>query len=124
MKFLLFWLGEFAEIALLSILIVVVFFGGWSIPGYGLICGTIASTLGSIEPLSFLASAFSEGQWGWALIGHMILIGKVLAFIVLQIVIRWTLPRFRYDQLMTLGWKILLPLSIINLMITAVIVLM
>jgi len=42
-----------------------------------------------------------------------------LFFCVLQIVIRWTLPRFRYDQLMNLGWKGLLPLSMLNLVITA-----
>jgi NADH-quinone oxidoreductase subunit H len=45
---------------------------------------------------------------------------KVVFFCVLQIVIRWTLPRFRYDQLMNLGWKMLLPISIVNLVVTAV----
>jgi NADH-quinone oxidoreductase subunit H len=46
--------------------------------------------------------------------------GKILFFCILQIVIRWTLPRFRYDQLMHLGWKILLPLSMVNLVLIAV----
>jgi NADH-quinone oxidoreductase subunit H len=45
---------------------------------------------------------------------------KVFFFCLLQIVIRWTLPRFRYDQLMNLGWKMLLPISIANLIVTAV----
>jgi NADH:ubiquinone oxidoreductase subunit H len=49
----------------------------------------------------------------------MILMLKTVMFCVLQIVIRWTLPRFRYDQLMDLGWKVLLPLSLVNLMLTA-----
>ena len=95
MKFLLFWLGEFAEISLFALLVTVLFFGGWDIPFY-------------TPP---------EGVWWGALIGHIALMTKVLFFCVLQIVIRWTLPRFRYDQLMNLGWKILLPLSLVNLMV-------
>ncbi len=49
---------------------------------------------------------------------------KVLFFCWLQILIRWTLPRFRYDQLMTLGWKGLLPLSLLNVMGTALVILL
>ena len=97
MKFLLFWLGEFAEIALFSALITLLFFGGWDIPFVTL----------------------PKGVWWAALIGHAVLVGKILFFCILQIVIRWTLPRFRYDQLMHLGWKILLPLSMVNLVIIA-----
>ncbi|MDZ4787100.1 MAG: complex I subunit 1 family protein [bacterium] len=97
MKFLLFWLGEFAEIALLAALMVLMFFGGWDIPYV-----TLPAT------------------WVGALIGHLVFMGKITFFCVLQIVIRWTLPRFRYDQLMHLGWKILLPLSMANLIVTAV----
>jgi NADH-quinone oxidoreductase subunit H len=48
---------------------------------------------------------------------------KTLLFVLLQFMLRWTLPRFRYDQIMNLGWKILLPISIANLVITAIIVL-
>ncbi|MEZ4753339.1 MAG: complex I subunit 1 family protein [Bdellovibrionota bacterium] len=97
MKFLLFWLGEFAEIALFAILVTVVFFGGWDIP----------------------LVTLPQGVWWAALIGHLALMAKVVFFCVLQIVIRWTLPRFRYDQLMNLGWKCLLPLSMINMLATA-----
>ncbi len=97
MKFLLFWLGEFAEIALLSALVVLMFFGGWDIPYVTL-----------------------PGDWIGALIGHIVFVSKVVFFCILQIVVRWTLPRFRYDQLMHLGWKILLPASLLNLLITAV----
>ena len=95
MKFLVFWLGEFAEIALFSLLITILFFGGWDLPFVNL----------------------PEGTWWAALIGHAVLMGKVAFFCVLQIVIRWTLPRFRYDQLMNLGWKALLPISLANLMV-------
>ncbi len=102
MKFLLFWMGEFAEIALFSLLFSLLFFGGWHVPG--------------------LPSP--QGVWPWwlAILGHGVLMAKVIFFCVLQIVIRWTLPRFRFDQLMGLGWKILLPLSLVNLMATAAIV--
>ncbi|WP_337899632.1 complex I subunit 1 family protein, partial [Mesomycoplasma ovipneumoniae] len=100
MKFLLFWLGEFAEIALFSFVIVILFFGGWHIPFVDL----------------------PDNLWWSALIGHGVLLSKVAFFCVLQIVIRWTLPRFRYDQLMNLGWKMLLPLSMFNLVITALLV--
>lgn len=95
MKFLLFWLGEFAEIALLSALVVLLFFGGWDLP-------------------------FVEypATWIGALIGHVVFMGKIVFFCVLQIVIRWTLPRFRYDQLMRLGWKYLLPIALLNLVFT------
>ncbi|MCB0333607.1 MAG: NADH-quinone oxidoreductase subunit H [Bdellovibrionales bacterium] len=99
MKFLLFWLGEFAEIALFSLILTLFFFGGWHIPFVEL----------------------PEGVWWAALVGHLVLMAKVLFFCVLQIVIRWSLPRFRYDQLMALGWKGLLPLSLLNVMVTAAI---
>jgi NADH-quinone oxidoreductase subunit H len=98
MKFLLFWLGEFSEIALFALLLALLFFGGWHIPWV---------TLPADSP------------WA-ALIGHIVLMTKVFFFCLLQIVIRWTLPRFRYDQLMNLGWKMLLPISIANLIVTAV----
>jgi NADH-quinone oxidoreductase subunit H len=100
MKFLLFWLGEFAEIALFSILLVLLFFGGWHLPLIDL----------------------PAGVWWAALIGHAVLLAKVVFFCVLQIVIRWTLPRFRYDQLMNLGWKILIPVSLVNLAVTALVI--
>ena len=98
MKFLLFWLSEFAEIALISLVLALLFFGGWNpLPGLDL----------------------PEGPWWSALLGHAFLMTKVVFFCVLQIVIRWTLPRFRYDQLMDLGWKILIELGFVNLLLAA-----
>lgn len=102
MKFLLFWLGEFAEIALFSGVISLLFFGGWHLP--------------------FVH--FEEHSVLGALFGHIVLVSKIIFFCTLQIVIRWTVPRFRYDQLMSLGWKYLLPVSLVNLMITAAVVLL
>lgn len=59
-----------------------------------------------------------------AIVGIMIFFTKIIGFILLFMWIRWTLPRFRYDQLMRLGWKILLPLSLLNLAITGVLILL
>lgn len=101
MKFLVFWLGEFAEIALFAFIMALMFFGGWHLPFLEL-----------------------PETWWASLVGHGILMGKVVLLIMLQIVIRWTLPRFRYDQLMNLGWKYLLPLSIVNLMVMSFIALL
>lgn len=100
MKFLLFWLGEFAEIALFAILLTLLFFGGWHLPFVNL----------------------PENVWWAALIGHLVFMSKVVFFCVLQIVIRWTVPRFRFDQLMALGWKGLLPISMVNLAVTGAVV--
>ncbi len=58
-----------------------------------------------------------------AIVGLMIFFAKIIGFIMLFMWIRWTLPRFRYDQLMRLGWKILLPLALLNLAITGIVIL-
>lgn len=97
MKFLLFWLGEFAEIVVASALISVIFLGGWQLPYFDI------RTL----PLP------------WApLVGAAVFGAKTLALCILQIVIRWTLPRFRYDQLMNLCWKLMFPIALVNLIAT------
>jgi NADH-quinone oxidoreductase subunit H len=99
MKFLLFWLAEFAEITLFSFIIVIFFFGGWDVPYFDLA---------------------APGSWLAALLGHLVLIGKVVAVNVFQIIVRWTLPRFRYDQLMNFGWKIIMPVCLVNLILSAI----
>jgi NADH-quinone oxidoreductase subunit H len=70
----------------------------------------------------------NEANWGWApwlmsLIGFAVLMTKAWIFIFIFIWIRWTIPRFRYDQLMNLGWKKLIPLALINMIVTAFVVL-
>lgn len=62
------------------------------------------------------------GEFWTRIIGFGLFMGKIIGFIFLIMWVRWTLPRFRYDQLMNLGWKVLLPLSILNLVITGIIV--
>jgi NADH-quinone oxidoreductase subunit H len=101
LKFALFFLGEYCAMILMCGLFTTLFLGGWSLP-FGLVeaTGGLGNTLLSIV-------AFSV---------------KLLAVLWLQLWIRWVLPRFRYDQLMDLGWKVLTPMALVNLAITAVIV--
>ncbi|MCS7092771.1 MAG: NADH-quinone oxidoreductase subunit H, partial [Patescibacteria group bacterium] len=98
MKFLLFWFGEFAEIALLSAVIAICFLGGWNMPFLGKLI-------------------YSEAGFFSFFAGHIVLMIKIVLLCLFQIVVRWTLPRFRYDQLMIVCWKFLLPASIVNLFI-------
>src|SRR5687767_4579904 len=101
MKFALFFMGEYANMIAGSAMMVVLFFGGWTLPLGGL-----------DEPATSILM-------GLAHIG--IFIGKMLVFMVIFIWIRWMLPRFRYDQLMDLGWKKFIPLALINILATAVV---
>ncbi|MDA1193518.1 MAG: NADH-quinone oxidoreductase subunit NuoH [Candidatus Poribacteria bacterium] len=93
MKFGMFFLAEYAHMSISSALNMALFFGGWT--WFGL--------------EKFL-------PW-WVTL--FLFIGKVLFFLFVFIWVRWTFPRFRYDQLMALGWKILLPLSLANLFLVA-----
>ena len=99
MKFALFFLGEYAAMIAVSAMMVVLFLGGWTLPFAGL--NETASTLGT----------------GLLQVG--IFIGKLLIFMGLFIWVRWMLPRFRYDQLMDLGWKRFVPLALANIVVTA-----
>jgi len=101
MKFALFFLGEYAAMIAVSAMMVVLFFGGWTLPFAGL--NETANSLGM----------------GILQVG--IFIGKLLVFMGLFIWVRWMLPRFRYDQLMDLGWKRFVPLALANIVVTAVI---
>jgi NADH-quinone oxidoreductase subunit H len=94
MKFGTFFLAEYANMITSSALIVTLFLGGWQVPGVD------AST---ISPLAS------------ALIGVAAFVVKVGAVIFFFIWIRWTIPRFRYDQLMNLGWKVMLPAALLNI---------
>lgn len=108
MKFLLFWLAEFCEIALVSLVMSVIFFGGWN-PAPYLPIGAEHGFFGLLP----------KYHWFAAFLGHGVLLGKIVFFCTLQIVIRWTLPRFRYDQLMNLGWKIMIEIATVNMFIAA-----
>ena len=111
MKFGLFFLTDFVEVVLVSALTTVLFFGGWQVPY--LSPGGFHFPWGAVAPVSHLAYV------GLGLLSFTV---KVVAFIWLFMLIRWTLPRFRYDQLMHLGWKVLFPLSLANIAVTSLLV--
>jgi NADH-quinone oxidoreductase subunit H len=111
-KFLMFFAGEFAEIVTAAALVTTLFFGGWQVP-YLLRDGFYFPWGGSIL-LPHLAVVLLQ-------VGAFTL--KVVFFCWLQILLRWSVPRFRYDQVMRLGWKMLLPVALVNIMITALVIL-
>ncbi|HEX2641494.1 MAG TPA: NADH-quinone oxidoreductase subunit NuoH [Thermoanaerobaculia bacterium] len=96
MRFASFFMAEYAAMTALSCLGVTLYFGGWSLPFVHL-----------------------EG-WLGAIVGFATLVVKVAICMAVFVWVRWTFPRFRYDQLMRLGWKVLLPLAILNLLLVAV----
>ena len=102
MKFAFFFMGEYIAMIAGSAMIVVLFFGGWTLPFGGL--DETADTLlkGVAQILIFVA--------------------KLAFFLLIMIWVRWMLPRFRYDQLMDLGWRRILPLALANIVLTAVLI--
>ncbi len=119
MKFAVMQLGEYAATVFIAALIAVLFLGGWQ-ASFPFLWNLNADGL-ALLPWAF---DFTIDIPYWALVGVRILsmVLKVLFIVWLQFMMRWTLPRFRYDQVMILGWKILLPLSLANLVVTALIV--
>ncbi len=114
MKFALFFMAEYLNMLTSAALVTTLFFGGYLlIPGMGHLLAPLAGLLTKFF-------AVSDAQ-GWALIFLQIISfsTKVGFFMWMFVWVRWTLPRFRYDQLMDFGWKILLPLSLANVVITA-----
>ncbi|XXF75757.1 NADH-quinone oxidoreductase subunit H [Myxococcaceae bacterium GXIMD 01537] len=106
MKFGMFMISEFVEVVVLAGVTTVLFFGGWQLPFGG----------------EWLASQNLPGLLYGTILGTVFWV-KVLALIWVQLIIRWTFPRFRYDQIQTLGWKILLPVGLINVFISGALVL-
>ncbi len=99
MKFALFFLGEYAAMITGCAIIVTLFLGGWHLP--------------------FVPDG-SHG-WVWGLINIATFFGKVSALLLFFIFIRWTLPRFRYDQLMRLGWIFFFEIALVNILLVAII---
>ncbi len=114
MKFGLFMIAEFAEIVVLSGVITALFFGGWAIPWLPFDRLTAWLQATALGP--------DFGALAAAVIGVFVFVVKTMFFVWLQMMVRWTFPRFRYDQVMDLGWKMLLPLSLANVALTAVLV--
>lgn len=113
MKFGMFMTAEFVEMIVLAMLMTSLFFGGYLIPGVPADAALNGFTLGGTHVPASVALL--------AMVGAFAL--KTFFFIFLQFQIRWTLPRFRYDQVMTLGWKIMLPAALANLLVTGVVIL-
>jgi NADH-quinone oxidoreductase subunit H len=96
--------AEYANMFISSTIMAVLFFGGYNYPGMSWVLENAGVNIANI-------------------IGMMVLFGKLCAFIFFIMWVRWTIPRFRYDQLMHLGWRVLIPLAIVNIMITGVVIL-
>jgi NADH-quinone oxidoreductase subunit H len=99
MKFALFFMGEYANMIAASAMMVTLFLGGWTLPFAGLDNPNPSMTIGLVQIVVFL--------------------GKIMVLMGLFIWVRWMWPRFRYDQLMDLGWRRFLPLSLLNIVATA-----
>jgi NADH-quinone oxidoreductase subunit H len=112
MKFALFFMAEYVAMIMASALLATLFFGGYSLlPGMGVL-------------IEAIGNHFSFGEVGLqntrAVFEFLSLASKVAFFMFVFVWIRWTLPRFRFDQLMDLGWKILFPISLINLVVVTI----
>jgi NADH-quinone oxidoreductase subunit H len=103
MKFALFFLGEYAAMIVGSGFAVTLFLGGWTLP-FGL--SSHFHHLGAVDPFV-------------ALFQFLTFFGKIIALVIFFIWVRWTLPRFRYDQLMRLGWVWLFEIALVNIILTA-----
>lgn len=113
LKFGMFFMAEFIEMVTIGAIMTILFLGAWHIP-----------FLSSATLLSWFDFLGTTGSNLVLMLIHVgVFFAKVVFFIYLQMVIRWTLPRFRYDQIMKLGWKILLPLSLANILITGLVIL-
>ena len=121
MKLLLFLIAEFLHMVTAAFLIVILFFGGWHLwgvtgGGSDLSAPWLTSFIerGSLDP--------TTASWLLAAVRMLVFFTKVMLVIVFFMMVRWSWPRFRFDQLMTLAWKVMLPLGLVNLMGIAVLV--
>jgi NADH-quinone oxidoreductase subunit H len=102
MKFGLFFLAEYANVITSCAVTVTLFFGGWHLP-FAEQLGLSPLMLGLLQMLTFLT--------------------KVILLVLFFIIVRWTIPRFKYDQLMRIGWKVMLPMAIANFLLTGLVIL-
>ncbi len=101
MKLVLYLTAEFIHMITAAFLIVIMFLGGWHLPW-------------------LTGDASTEITWGLAILRAIVLLTKVFGVIFFFMLVRWSWPRFRFDQLMTLAWKIMLPLGVLNLLAVAI----
>ncbi len=98
LRFAMFFMGEYANMITASAFVVLLFFGGWNLP--------------------FVRYEWFGPLWG-GLLSMVVFFSKIAVCLFIFIWVRWTLPRFRYDQLMTLGWRRLFPLAVLNFVLVA-----
>src|SRR5687768_5827400 len=104
MKFSMFFIAEYSHVLTISMLMATLFLGGWDVPGWGgdnmraMADGTVVGA----EP----------ALWK-TLLTMVAFLAKTAFFIVVFMLVRWTVPRFRYDQVMDLGWKLMLPTALV-----------
>jgi NADH-quinone oxidoreductase subunit H len=115
-KFLMFYTGEYIEVITSSALVATIFLGGWTMPflyrdGIHLAIGDSVVYTAALSHLTVIV------------LQVLTFFGKVIFLSGAQLFIRWTVPRFRYDQIMAFGWKMLLPASIANLVVTGLVIL-
>jgi NAD(P)H-quinone oxidoreductase subunit 1 len=109
MKFALFYLGSYVNLVLSALLVSVLYLGGWDFP----------------IPIDLLAGWLHVGSDNSVLqivagaLGIVMTLLKAYFFVFIAILLRWTVPRVRIDQLLDLGWKFLLPIGLVNLLMTA-----
>jgi NADH-quinone oxidoreductase subunit H len=96
--------SEYINMFISSVILSSLFFGGYNYPGMDVVAAHASPLI-------------------CALIGVGVLLGKAICFILFFMFIRWTIPRFRYDQLMNLGWKSLIPLALFNMLLTGAVIL-
>lgn len=109
MKFALYYLASYVNLVLSSLLVAVLYLGGWDFP---IPLNVIANTLGVSETTPWLQVIF-------AMLGITMTVLKAYLLVFTAILLRWTVPRVRIDQLLNLGWKFLLPVGLVNLLLTA-----
>jgi NADH-quinone oxidoreductase subunit H len=105
MKFAIFYMGEYMHVVMASSLMTLLYLGGWHLP----FAERVIASLPDVQRAAAHAAIF---------------MGKVAVLIFLYMWVRWTIPRFRYDQLMRLGWKVLLPLAFFNILYVGTVVLL
>src|SRR6266550_1114739 len=108
MRFALFFLGEYAGMITTSVVCVALFFGGWHFPGLG----------GNVDPGNNPSVTTSLLV---CVLRAVVIFGKTMVIIFIFMWVRWSLPRFRFDQLMQLAWRALIPIALLTLLMTAIV---
>jgi NADH-quinone oxidoreductase subunit H len=112
-KFSMFMMAEYLHMVVGSAVLATLFFGGWQVP--------YLADSGFVLPGGI---SFAVPAWGVLLLRIGSFVAKTLFFCWLYIWVRWTIPRFRYDQVMRLGWKVMLPLALLNIFVTGLVLLL